>query len=614
MIQTKKTIPNKKNTKRVCSLILIAALLITGAFAFLTATDSKTNVFTIGNVNIKLYEDDWYDHDTGAILDDENDNTIPDFAENLVPGDIVDKAPYVENTGANDAWVYLTVSIPTANRADLANPATLNQALGDNISGVKIDINAYAIQDKYDSADNDTAREVWDAYVGTSGSPAAIDYTEMFGASVVPTSDRTELFELIGLDVDRTIPAVQDDPNTPEDESQEAQNISGNWTLLDTYYGADGNNYYVYAYKTKLAPDDDANAVPAVSDETSELFTAVKLNSAIGNAYTPPISNTGVSDSVITPLDDTDILTLGDDDTLVPVDLPVTTQYFYIKTGSRRITRAAAQQMFTFDEDTYTVNYISSRKNNTNIFGSGARFQLVNKSTGNIDYEYILVVPGDVNGDSSCSANDVSIADQGINNPDSRWYVRNYDRITLSTDKYHAADNNNYAYWEDSSNKIVIAVENHPTASDGLYVTTAIQDNGNQISGVEIRDNADVSSISVPDNGETITYEGNSFVKFAPLPATMDGDFVIAARIPKNAEELRQDALNLAAYKMAADIGCSSNDATNHLIIDGSERWYSDGILDENDYALLSYYVLEGATLHYDSDRDAFYVQNRDNG
>ena len=94
----------------------------------------------------------------------------------------------------------------------------------------------------------------------------------------------------------------------------------------------------------------------------------------------------------------------------------------------------------------------------------------------------------------------------------------------------------------------------------------------------------------------------------------MDGDFVVAARIPKNDEELRQDALNLAAYKMAADIGCSGTDATNHLIIDGTERWYSDGVLDENDYTLLSYYVLEGATLHYDSDRDAFYVQNRDNG
>ena len=142
----------KKSVKPILSLVLVFALVFTGIFAYLTAKDSATNTFTIGNVDILLYEDDWYDHDsyadtgTKTILNDENENDIPDFAENIVPGQKIAKAPYVENTGRNEAWVYLVVSIPTATESQVLSDDTGSYGIN---TTQNINVTAYAIQDGY---------------------------------------------------------------------------------------------------------------------------------------------------------------------------------------------------------------------------------------------------------------------------------------------------------------------------------------------------------------------------------------------------------------------------------------------------------------------------------
>ena len=424
MVKTKITSPRqvgggtgrKQKVKRGISLLLIAALLITGALAFLTATDSKTNVFTIGNVDINLYEDDWYDHDSGDILDDENNNGVPDFAEDIVPGQEIDKAPYVENTGSNEAWVYMTVSVPTADRADLENPGTLNKVINENVSGVQIQVNAYAIQDKYDG--KTTAREVWDAYVGTSGEPAAIDYTGMFGEATIPTNDRVELFEIIGLDVDRTEPSAT--PGEP------AVTVDGNWVLLDTYYGADGNNYYVYALKEKLAAEDDASTVDTVEDKTSELFTSVKLSDRVG-APVGVTTDSGLAG--FAPVNSDDIVTVDDDDNVTPYSLSNETYYSYIYTPGRLYMKTPllndlSQIGLNVDTNVYTVEIVSSKGDK--ICGTGTLVKLINNSNNNVDYVYTLLIAGDVNGDSVCNANDMSILKYTLDNPSEnpKWYMK----------------------------------------------------------------------------------------------------------------------------------------------------------------------------------------------
>lgn len=101
-----------KKRNAVLSVCMILALVISGAFAYLTDHDNKVNTFTIGKVDITLHEDDWYRHGTGFLTDDSDDNRINDFAENVVPGQIVSKSPYVENSGRNDAYIFADVAVP----------------------------------------------------------------------------------------------------------------------------------------------------------------------------------------------------------------------------------------------------------------------------------------------------------------------------------------------------------------------------------------------------------------------------------------------------------------------------------------------------------------------
>jgi len=77
------------------SLVLVAVLSIGGTLAYLTDRDSEANVFTVGNVDIDLTEE----FEQGA---------------ELIPGVEVEKEVAIENTGANDAWVWYTITYPKA--------------------------------------------------------------------------------------------------------------------------------------------------------------------------------------------------------------------------------------------------------------------------------------------------------------------------------------------------------------------------------------------------------------------------------------------------------------------------------------------------------------------
>ena len=242
----------KKSVKPILSLVLVFALVFTGIFAYLTAKDSATNTFTVGNVDILLYEDDWYDHDsyadtgTKTILNDENENDIPDFAENIVPGQKIAKAPYVENTGRNEAWVYLVVSVPTA---------TESQVLSDNTGSYginttqNINVTAYAIQDGY--GEQSTLETVWETF--------GADLDGVYEAAE-DTTDRIQLFSMIN--------------------SSDEIGINDGWTQIDmngtddgmVYESADGNNYYVYGYSTKLA----------AGASTGKLFDKVQFITSVG--------------------------------------------------------------------------------------------------------------------------------------------------------------------------------------------------------------------------------------------------------------------------------------------------------------------------------------------
>ena len=95
----------KKFSKNTLTIMLIGCLVLVGGIgsilAYLTDAESTTNSFTIGSVKIETLEPDWPGNDS-------------DDPKDLVPNEEVSKNPLVDNKGANDAIIFMTVDSPMA--------------------------------------------------------------------------------------------------------------------------------------------------------------------------------------------------------------------------------------------------------------------------------------------------------------------------------------------------------------------------------------------------------------------------------------------------------------------------------------------------------------------
>ena len=110
------------------SLILVIACLAGATVAYFTDNESVSNVLTVGDVDIDLFESQNTYTATGSTGLSAGDITNvkaddADYADWLategngkyiVPGQVVAKNTYIENTGANDAFVRFSVTVPKA--------------------------------------------------------------------------------------------------------------------------------------------------------------------------------------------------------------------------------------------------------------------------------------------------------------------------------------------------------------------------------------------------------------------------------------------------------------------------------------------------------------------
>lgn len=111
----------KKKKTILAALVLLLVVAVGGAIAYFTDTDTKTNTFTIGNVDISLTEDGW------DALADANKNGIPDVAEDMMPGESVTKDPTINNLSTkNPAYVFAKVEVPCTT---IVAPATTSEEL-----------------------------------------------------------------------------------------------------------------------------------------------------------------------------------------------------------------------------------------------------------------------------------------------------------------------------------------------------------------------------------------------------------------------------------------------------------------------------------------------------
>lgn len=90
----------KKNTVKIMTLAGILCLAsVGGVSAYLTDYEKVSNEFTVGQVDIELKEPEWK----------------PEENKKIEPSKVIHKDPQITNTGTNDAFVYMEVSIPMAN-------------------------------------------------------------------------------------------------------------------------------------------------------------------------------------------------------------------------------------------------------------------------------------------------------------------------------------------------------------------------------------------------------------------------------------------------------------------------------------------------------------------
>ena len=89
----------KNNIKKVLVVAGILGLASVGSVsAYLTDFDKVSNQFTVGKVDVELKEENWN----------------PEDQKKIEPGKLIHKDPKISNTGMNDAFVYMEVSIPIA--------------------------------------------------------------------------------------------------------------------------------------------------------------------------------------------------------------------------------------------------------------------------------------------------------------------------------------------------------------------------------------------------------------------------------------------------------------------------------------------------------------------
>lgn len=197
-------------TLAVC---LTAASIITVLLtnSYLIDIETADNVITIGSVEATLTEGDF--------------NTESSYP--LAAGTIVNKAPMVTNTGTNDEYVFLKVTVPKRN-------VTLLQESG-AYRGKKID----------PKPDNPEVFRI---------------LTESNGTKLTNTDNAS-----ISNDVDFTI-------------HKSAESTAG-WKLISFTSGTSGTNYntYIFGYNKKLKAAKNGSA----AEETVTLFDKVQLKSFI---------------------------------------------------------------------------------------------------------------------------------------------------------------------------------------------------------------------------------------------------------------------------------------------------------------------------------------------
>lgn len=264
---------NNKRTKKgaIIALCMAGAIAISGAFAFLSDSESAINRFSFTDkdgeqtVDVRIEEPNWHEED----------------GQNILPLDTVAKDPKVVNDGENDVYAFVTVLVPTA------KSIKLNRDDGTLYTAENVELFSYKVNEGWVEV-NKTSKDTDGQFVTTKGE--------------VVTSNAA-----LGLD-GRNIVVVGDKAitNKKADSNEAKDNI---------YFTA-----HTYAY-TRLKDATDMARVPANDGETSSVFDEVTMiNIADGNRVKKTLEEVKAGlvaeeGTTIEIVDDTIVATKHDEET-----------------------------------------------------------------------------------------------------------------------------------------------------------------------------------------------------------------------------------------------------------------------------------------------------------
>ena len=187
----------KKKILAIAFAAILAVTAITGAsLAYLQDTDTEDNVFTVGNVEIDLYEefDEGLAHLVPAVRNEDN----------TAWNNVVAKKAYVTNTGNDDAYVRVHVAIPSV--LDNAQPdfdASQN-VLHFNFAPESVADGLWSWNKEADGANYPQSATEWNAYNTTINGVAYNVYVVTFESSLANGETTCDVINQVYLDCTTT--------------------------------------------------------------------------------------------------------------------------------------------------------------------------------------------------------------------------------------------------------------------------------------------------------------------------------------------------------------------------------------------------------------------------
>lgn len=261
-----------KKTKKsaIIAAGMAGILAVSGAFAFLTDYDSAKNKFQFLNdageqtIDITLVEPGWDEatdvDENGDYIVTEGDidgDGVPNFAEDLIYGAPVDKAPHVVNDGENEVYTFVKVLVPTKNVITSTSggvwEAEASKALfklqdkdkNDLVAAqgneewtlIKTETNA-----SYNSNTQAVTPATYTAYVFAHKTKVAP------GASTAPVFDQVEMINLVNDQIEKTDNlSIYVDAYAVQADGVEATELSDIWTICtNDVIGAQGLDAFDY--------------------------------------------------------------------------------------------------------------------------------------------------------------------------------------------------------------------------------------------------------------------------------------------------------------------------------------------------------------------------------